>query len=203
VDGKLRLVVADNHRLLHAVIERALAPAGFEIVAFARRGSELLPLVRRHAPHAVLLELDLPEVDGIAAIRRLAKHFPDTPAIVLAASASPDEMTAAFQAGARAFIIKTVELDRLGEAVREAIDGTMDVVGHFRWAEHSGLTERELAVLRLLARGLSNRQIAERLESTDRTVKFHLTGIYRKLDVKNRTGAVAAAVDAGIIDGTA
>src|SRR4051812_4268031 len=77
----LRLVVADDHRLLHSVYQEVLEPEGFSIAAFARRGSELLPLVHRHAPDAVLLELDLPELDGIAAIRRLAKQFPDIPAI--------------------------------------------------------------------------------------------------------------------------
>lgn len=204
VNGKLRLVVADNHLLLHAVLKRVLEPAGFEIVAFARRGSELLPLVRRHAPHAVLLELDLPELDGIAAIRRLAKHFPETPAIVLAASASQDDITAAFEAGARAFILKTVELDHLGETVRDAIDGDVDVVGHLKASSQVRiLTDREFDVLRLLARGLPNREIAAHLNRSERTVKFHLTGIYRKLEVGNRTGAVTAAIDAGIIDGSA
>lgn len=202
MSGTLRLVVADSHRLLHAVLERVLEPEGFEIVAFARRGSELLPLVRRHAPDAVLLELDLPELDGIAAIRRLAKQFPETPAIVLAASASQDDITAAFEAGAKAFILKTVELDHLGETLRGALDSDVDVVGHLTASGPPRiLTDRELDVLRLVARGFPNREIAAHLNRSERTVKFHLTSIYRKLDVKNRTGAVAAAIDAGVIDG--
>ena len=76
MDATLRLVVVDDHRLLHSVFQEVLEAHGFAIVAFARRGSELMPLVHRHAPDAVLLELDLPELDGIAAIRRLAKHIP-------------------------------------------------------------------------------------------------------------------------------
>lgn len=200
-NGTLRLVVADDHALLHSVFRRALESEGFEIAAFARRGSELLPLVQRHAPDAVLLELDLPELDGIAAIRRLATRFPEIPAIVLAASASPDDITAAFEAGARAYILKTVELDQLGGAVRLAIDSRLDgIVGHPEEPGPAGiLTDRELEVLQLLARGLSNKDIAARLNCTEQTVKFHLTNIYRKLKVKNRTGAVSAAIDAGIM----
>jgi DNA-binding NarL/FixJ family response regulator len=203
MDGTLRLVVVDDHRLLHSVFQEVLESNGFAIAAFARRGSELLPLVHRHAPDAVLLELDLPELDGIAAIRRLAKHFPEIPAIVLAASASPDDIAAAFEAGASAYILKTIELDRLGETVRLAIDGGIDgVVGHPKEPGPAGiLTDRELEVLQLLSQGFTNREIAERLHRTEQTVKFHLTSIYRKLEVTNRTGAVSAAFDAGIMNG--
>lgn len=200
--GTLRLVVVDDHALLHPVLQRALESGGFEIVAFARRGSELLPLVHRHVPDAVLLELDVPELDGIAAIRRLAKYFPEIPAVVFAASASPDDSAAAFEAGARAYILKTVELEHLGEIVRRAIEsGTDGVVGHPKESRAAGiLTDRELEVLQLLARGLSNKEIALRLNCTEQTVKFHLTNIYRKLKVKNRTGAVSAGLDAGIVN---
>jgi two-component system nitrate/nitrite response regulator NarL len=198
----LRLVVADSHRLLHAVLERVLAREGFEIVAFACRGSELPPLVHRHAPDAVVLELDLPELDGLAALRRLAKQFPEIPAIVLAASASQADVTAAFEAGAKGFIRKTVELDHLGATLRQALDGPLDVVGHIAASRPLRiLTDREIEVLRVVAHGCPNKEIAARLSCSERTVKFHLTSIYRKLDVKNRTGAVAAAVDAGVIDG--
>jgi DNA-binding NarL/FixJ family response regulator len=198
----LRLVVADDHRLLHSVYREVLEPEGFSIAAFARRGSELLPLVHRHAPDAVLLELDLPELDGIAAIRRLAKQFPDIPAIVVAASASPDDITAAFEAGAKAYILKTVDLADLGDTVRLAMYGVVDkVVGQQAKEEGtvSGLTDRELEVLELLAQGLANKEIAARLHRTEQTVKFHLTSVYRKLEVSNRTGAVTAAFAAGIM----
>lgn len=203
MDATLRLVVVDDHRLLHSVFREVLEAHGFSIAAFARRGSELLPLVHRHAPDAVLLELDLPELDGIAAIRRLTEQFPEIPAIVLAASASQDDITAAFEAGAKAYILKTVELADLGDTVRLAIDGEIDgVVGKPKQEGPAGiLTDRELEVLQLLARGLSNKEIAERLNRTEQTVKFHLTSIYRKLEVKNRTGAVTAAFDAGIVNG--
>ena len=128
--------------------------------------------------------------------------FPEIPAIVLAASASQDDITAAFEAGAKAYILKTVELDDLGETVRRAIDGGIDgVVGQPEPGPAGILTDRELEVLQLLARGFPNKEIAARLNRTEQTVKFHLTSIYRKLEVKNRTGAVSAAFDAGIING--
>jgi DNA-binding NarL/FixJ family response regulator len=199
VNGILRLVVVDGHRLLHSVFQDVLESEGFAIVAFARRGSELLPLVQRHAPDAVLLELDLAELDGISAIRRLAERFPEIPAIVLAASSSQDDITAAFEAGASAYILKTIELDHLGERVRRAIDGVAR--GPEEPCPAGILTDRELEVLQLLTQGVTNKEIAERLNRTEQTVKFHLTSIYRKLDVTNRTGAVSAAFDAGIING--
>ncbi|MGZ6561616.1 MAG: LuxR C-terminal-related transcriptional regulator [Solirubrobacteraceae bacterium] len=200
--GTLRLVVADDHALLHPVFQRALESEGFEIAAFARRGTELLPLVHRHAPDAVLLELDISEFDGIAALRSLKKRFPGIPAIVVAASASPDDITAAFEAGARAYILKTVEIEHLAEIVRRAIVSGIDgVVGQPEESAPAGiLTDRELAVLRLLARGMSNKDIATRLSLSEQTVKFHLANIYRKLGVKNRTGAVSAALDGGVMN---
>ncbi len=199
----LRLVVVDDHCLLHPIFQQALESEGFEIVAFARRGTELLPLVHRHAPDAVLLEMDIPELDGIAAIRSLARRFPGIPAIVVAASASPDDIKAAFEVGARAYILKTVELEHLAEIVRRAIVGGIDgVVGHPEEPASAGiLTDRELEVVRLLARGMSNKDIAARLNLSTQTVKFHLTNVYRKLEVENRTGAVSAAFDAGMMNG--
>jgi DNA-binding NarL/FixJ family response regulator len=202
MDATLRLVVVDDHRLLHSVFQDVLESHGFAIVAFARRGSEVLPLVHRHAPDAVLLEVDLPELDGIAAIRRLSEQFPEIPAIVLAASASQEDITAAFEAGAKAYILKTVELEHLGETVRRAIeDGIDEAVGQPEPGPAGILTDRELEVLELLAQGFPNKEIAARLHRTEQTVKFHLSSIYRKLEVKNRTGAVRAAFDAGIVSG--
>jgi DNA-binding NarL/FixJ family response regulator len=199
----LRLVVVDQHALLHSVYEEVLSREGFVIAAFGRSGSELIPLVHRHAPEAVVLELDLPELDGITAIRRLTHHFPAIPAIVLTASASGKDAAEAFEAGAKGYILKTVELDDLGDILHRVLGGGVDgVVGHPRTESRpaDGLTTRELEVLHLLAKGYSNGKIAARLGRTERTAKFHLGSIYRKLDVKTRTGAVSAALAAGIMD---
>ena len=196
-----RLVVVDDHRLLHPVFEAILAAEGFEVVAFARRGSQLLPLVHRHAPDGVVLELDLPELDGVAAIRRLVARFPEIPAVVLAESASREDVRAAQDAGARAYITKTIEIDRLAVTIRRAIDGELGqflVMGD-QPAVASVLTDRELEVLQLLGEGIPNKEIAARLHRTEQTVKFHLTSIYRKLGVKNRTGAVSAGIGAGMM----
>lgn len=201
--GALRLVVVDNHTLLHSVYEEVLWPEGFAIAAFGRWGSELIPLVHRHAPDAVVLELDLPELDGITAIRRLTKYFPAIPAIVLTTSASQKDVAEAFEAGAKGYILKTVELDDLGDILHQVLGGGIDgVVGYPRTKldPAGGLTKRELEVLHLLAHGYSNEEIAARLGRTKQTVKFHLGSIYRKLDVNTRTGAVSAALAAGIMD---
>jgi DNA-binding NarL/FixJ family response regulator len=198
---RLRLVVIDRHPLLHSVYEEVLGSEGFVITAFGRSGSELIPLVRRHTPDAVVLELDLQELDGFTSIRRLTECFPEIPAVVLTTSASQDDITSAFEAGAKGYILKTVELDDLGSMLRQVLDGTIDrAVGYPSAANtpERRFTERELAVLRLLTEGLSNSEIAARLDRTTQTVKFHLAGIYRKLEVNTRTGAVDAAINAGI-----
>ncbi len=201
-EGAQRLVVIDGHTLLHSVYEDVLGSDGFVITAFGRFGSELIPLVRRHTPDAVVLELDLQELDGITAIRHLTECFPEIPAVVLTTSASQHDITAAFEAGAKGYILKTVELDDLGNMLRQVLDGSIDrAVGHPSSARNRErrLTDRELAVLRLLAEGLSNGEIAARLDRTTQTVKFHLAAIYRKLDVNTRTGAVGAAFNAGVM----
>jgi DNA-binding NarL/FixJ family response regulator len=199
----LRLVVVDDHALLHSVYEEVLGAAGFSIAAFGRMGSEVIPLVHRCAPDAVLLELDLPELDGFCAIARLAKYFPAIPAIVLTTSSSQADIAAAFEAGAKGYILKTVELEDLASLVHQVLGGGIrGVVGRRATESRAGgdLTNRELEVLRLLATGLSNELIAAHLNRTQQTVKFHLGSIYRKLDVNTRTGAVSAALAAGIID---
>ena len=122
-EGALRLVVIDGHTLLHSVYEDVLESEGFVITAFGRLGSELIPLVRRHSPDAVVLELDLQDLDGITSIRRLTECFPEIPAVVLTTSASQDDITAAFEAGAKGYILKTVELDDLGNVLRQVLDG--------------------------------------------------------------------------------
>jgi DNA-binding NarL/FixJ family response regulator len=201
-EGALRLVVIDGHTLLHSVYEDVLESEGFVITAFGRLGSELIPLVRRHSPDAVVLELDLQDLDGITSIRRLTERFPEIPAVVLTTSASQDDITSAFEAGAKGYILKTVELDDLGSMLRQVLDGSIDrAVGYpsAARAQARRFTDRELVVLRLLAEGLSNGEIAARLDRTTQTVKFHLAGIYRKLGVNTRTGAVDAAINAGVM----
>jgi DNA-binding NarL/FixJ family response regulator len=185
------------------VYEDVLESEGFVITAFGRLGSELIPLVSRHSPDAVVLELDLQDLDGITSIRRLTERFPEIPAVVLTTSASQDDITSAFEAGAKGYILKTVELDDLGGMLRQVLDGSIDrAVGYPSAAKTQAarrFTDRELVVLRLLAEGLSNSEIAARLDRTTQTVKFHLAGIYRKLGVNTRTGAVDAAINAGIM----
>jgi two-component system NarL family response regulator len=189
--------------LLHGVYEEVLEAEGFAIAAFGRSGRELMPLVHRHAPDAVVLELDLPDGGSLAAIRRLSKCFPDIPAIVLTTSAAQADVASAFEAGAKGYILKMVELDDLGEILHQVFEGGIEGVVGCPPSESFpayGLTDRELTVLQLLADGLSNSEIASRLDRTARTVKFHLASIYRKLEVNTRTGAVNVAFRAGIID---
>jgi DNA-binding NarL/FixJ family response regulator len=119
MDRVLRLVVIEG-----PVAERQAFPewSGVEIAAFASPGADSVSLVERHAPDAVLIDLGPAEPDSATAVRRLVDSFPDLPAICLGTSMSPDDVTAAFEAGASAYIVKTPQLDRLGEAVRRVLE---------------------------------------------------------------------------------
>ena len=201
----VRLVVVDDHRLIHGVLMNLLESDGFEIVGTARKGSEVLPLVGRELPDAVLLELDLPELDGIGVINRLHDRFPDVKPVILAQSARPEEVAAALDAGAFAYISKAVDPSLLAATIHRALKQPIaEPIGIPDTPKLGGLaarlTERERGILRLLAEGGSNAQIGAQLFVTEQTVKFHLTNIYRKIGVPNRTTAAAAARQLGLVD---
>ena len=201
----VRLVVADDHRLIHDVLVERLEADGFEIVGTARTGVQVLPLVARVRPDAVLLEFDLPEMSGAGVIERLRKSFPEVVAIVLAGDARPSSVQEALAAGANAYISKEIEPALLGGEIRRALENrTMTAIGIAETPERVGpagrLTDREIDIIRLIAEGASNSDAAARLFITEQTIKFHLTNIYRKLDVGNRTEAAIFARSHGLLD---
>jgi Response regulator containing a CheY-like receiver domain and an HTH DNA-binding domain len=177
-----------------------------EIVGSAESGSQVLPLVERTKPDIVLLDLRMPGMDGLTCIKLLQKRYPDVKIAVLSGMDSDETVEAALGLGASAFISKNVEPPDLVEAIRQAAEGVLsEPVGRpakrtNAAAENTGLTERELAVLRALGEGRSNKEIAGALWLAEQTVKFHLTNIYRKLDVSSRTEAVHWAYAHGLID---
>src|SRR6266542_1263301 len=197
---RLNLLLADDHSLVFEAIRLALQDEDdLEIVATAEDGSRVLPLVERTKPDLVVLDLKMPGIDGLTLLEHLRERFPEIRIAILSV------IDAALRIGAHAFISKSIHPEELPEALRRAAaEPVTEAIGraekrHESAVEEKGLTERELAVLRALAEGQSNKEIARALWLAEQTVKFHLTNIYRKLDVRSRTEAVHWAYSNGVL----
>jgi len=187
--------------------KQALEKAGgFEVVGEAVTGVQVLPLVRRLSPELVLLDLRMPQMDGLTCLAKIKKEFPDIKVAILSVSQDPELIQTALKRGASAYIVKSIDPDDLAGALRQALDGNVFTTAGVtedpgeRAARDAGLTERELVIVRAVARGLSNEAIAKELWVAEQTVKFHLTNIYRKLGVSNRTEAARYAFEQGLVD---
>jgi DNA-binding NarL/FixJ family response regulator len=202
---RLKLLLADDHALMFEAISLALEnEPDLEIVGCAETGSQVLPLVQQTRPDLVVLDLKMPGMDGLTCIKLLRERFPKVATAVLSGIDSDEAIEAALRAGANAFISKSVDPAALADALRQAADEAVpQAIGRAEKRldsiiEGAGLTEREVAVLQALAQGQSNKDIARSLWLAEQTVKFHLTNIYRKLDVRGRTEAVHWAYHHGL-----
>jgi len=201
-------LVADDHKLIVDGIKRALEESSdFEVVGEASSGSQVLPMVGRTKPDLVLLDLRMPGADGLACLSRIRKQHPDVKVVVLSVSTDENVIQTVLKRGASAFIVKSVNPIDLSSALRQALEGTVfsavglpEKTAQQDAVKAAGLTDRETTILKALARGLSNEAIGKELWVAQQTVKFHLTNIYRKLDVKNRTEAARYAYEHGLID---
>lgn len=202
----MRVVIADDHRLMLDGIRRALeADGGFEIAGETLDGREVLPIVERERPDLLLLDARMPHVDGLAALDEIRRRHPEVKVALLSASTSPELVESARRHGASGFVAKSIDPTELPEALRRAQQGkafsrACPAAGGSGGRRGPRLTEREVSILRALAVGLSNEKIAKELWVTRQTVKFHLTNIYRKLGVTNRTEATHRAYQYGLID---
>lgn len=203
----MRVVIADDHRLMLDGVRRALeADGSFEIVGETQSGTQVLPIVSQTKPDVVVLDVRMPQMDGLACLDEIKRRFPEIKVVMLSASTSPDLIETALRRGASAYVLKSVDPSDLPSTLRQAVSGTVfSTVGLPAEADSStvkaaGLTERETGILKALARGLSNDEIAKELWVTQQTVKFHLTNIYRKLGVKNRTEATRYAYQQGLVE---
>jgi DNA-binding NarL/FixJ family response regulator len=203
----MRVLIADDHRLIAEGIKRALDETeDFDVVAEAHTGSQVLPLVHRMLPDIVLLDLRMPGVDGLTALERIKHDHPSVKVVVLSASTEEEIIQMALAKGASAYIVKTVDPVDLPGTLRQVLEGNvfkavgLPQPGEPTAAAELGLTVREVAILKALARGLSNHAIGKELFVAEQTVKFHLTNIYRKLNAANRTEAVRIAYQRGLID---
>jgi DNA-binding NarL/FixJ family response regulator len=202
---KTKVVIADDHRLILAGIRRALTGADeFEIVGEAESGAQVLPLINQTNPDVVLLDLRFGDMSGLVCLRAIRQRHPRIKVVVLSAFNDPEHIQAALSEGATAYIVKTISLPDLASALRTALGETLAdnarVIGASAGQDDQlGLTERELSMLKALARGLSNRAISKEFWIAEQTVKFHLSNIYRKLGVANRTEAARLAYARGFV----
>jgi DNA-binding NarL/FixJ family response regulator len=177
-----------------------------EVVGEAGSGSQVLPLIGQTDPDLVMLDIRMPQLDGLGCLDRIRKRYPNVKVVMLSAYTDREHIAAALKRGASAYIAKTVNPLDLASALRQAFDGTVytaytTVEGDDETPGATlGLTEREVSMLRAVARGLSNKAISREYWVTEQTVKFHLGNIYRKLDVTNRTEATRYAYEHGLLE---
>jgi DNA-binding NarL/FixJ family response regulator len=188
-------------------IRRALEDAiDVEIVAEARTGADVLSMVARTRPDVVLLDIRLPKVDGMMCLDVIRKRYPEVKVVMLSVFSDREHIEKALRRGAHGYVVKTVNPDDLASVLRQVTEETVfhalrlpegDQTGEVKDA---GLTDREIAILKAVAGGLSNQAIGRQLWVTEQTVKFHLTNIYRKLGVANRTEAARYAYEHGLAE---
>jgi DNA-binding NarL/FixJ family response regulator len=207
----IRILIADDHTLMRQGLrEICTGLGGFTVVAEAKSGAEAVALRRTSQPDVILMDLAMPEVDGPEAIRRIIAEAPASRIVALTMYREEPFMLAAIRAGARAYLLKTVEAAEListiqavhrGEYLIDPIIATR-VLGEFHLpvdpaAKSMALLEKEIEVLRLVAQGLDNRDIAQRLNYSEHTVSNRLRTIFDKLQVTNRTQAAIYALRQG------
>jgi DNA-binding NarL/FixJ family response regulator len=195
-----RAILVDQHPLWLDALEPVVTKIGVDVVARTTSAADGLALVGELQPDILVTELEMPpsEMDGVALVRQAREKAPQLKSIVISMHHDPAHIDAALEAGAVAYVVKTAQADDIASAIRQAFShsiylaGTRPMPPAETAAGTSGapdLTRREVEILQLVAEGHSNAQLARRLWVTEQTVKFHLSNIYRKLDVSNRTEA--------------
>jgi len=222
--GPARLIIADDHALLRSGIRSMLhGEPGLEVVAEAADGQEALELCRRLVPDLVLMDVRMPRMDGLAATRAIKEEFPKTSVVMVTMQEDPDYLFEAVIAGAAGYVLKGATPEQLTDAVRQVLDGeflfnqklTIDLLRSMAGREKSPtsppgaapseeyvsepLTDRETEILRLLAQGQTNPQIARELVVSPGTVKSHVRHIIAKLGVSDRTQAAVRAMELGLL----
>jgi DNA-binding NarL/FixJ family response regulator len=205
----LRVCIADDHMLILGAIRSALQAADdIEVVGVTHSGAEVMGLVERERPDVVLLDNRMPGVDGLTCLKLIKKRYPEIKVLMLSASEEPKVISEALAAGASAYIGKRINPQDLASAVRQVVAGVVYYQAALpadleQPAKTNGaaeaLTSRERTMLEAISRGMSTKAISNDLWISEKTVKFHLTNIYRKLGVHNRTGAMRYAYEHDLI----
>ena len=213
--SEVRVVLVDDQELVRSGLRRILRRKdGFEVVAECADGSEVPAAVAEHAPDVVVMDLRMRDVDGIEATRRLREADDAPPVLVLTTFDDDELLSGALRAGAAGFLLKDSPAEDLVRAVRAVASGrsmldpavTARVLAAYRSTPATGgaevdideLTVREVEVLRLMARGLTNGEIASELVISEVTVKSHIGRIFTKLDLRDRAAAIIYAFDHGL-----
>ena len=204
-NGTIRVLCVDDHPLIRKGIASILAnEADIRLVAEAEDGEAAIEAFRKHRPDVTLMDLRLPRLDGIAATRRIREEFPDARIIALTSYEGDQDIYRALSAGVRGYLLKETVHAEVLRAIRTVYAGKRllpaDVAD--RLTEHFSeiaLTPRETEVLGLVAHGLGNREIADRLGTATGTVKMHVQNILEKLSASDRTQAVTIAIQRGIL----
>lgn len=209
----IRILVVDDHPVVRDGLTAMLSTqADFLIVGQAGNGREAVAQARECTPDLVLLDLEMPEMDGAEALRQMRQHAPGLNAVVFTAFDTDERIVSAIQAGAKGYLLKGAPREELFTAIRVVSQGgsLLQPVVATKLLQHVSvqnmhdrpetLTERERDVLNLLAQGKTNKEIAGQLFITERTVKFHVSSILGKLGAGNRTEAVTMAAHLGLVN---
>ena len=202
---KLTIMLVDDHYLVRVGLASVIAlEADMTVCAEASTGEQAIGLFRARRPTVTLMDLRLPGISGLKTTEAIRAEFPDARIIVLSTYVSDEEIYAALQAGAMAYLVKSVGREELTQAIRKAAAGRRHIPAELaaRLADRMSrahLSTRELDVLRLLVGGKRNREIASVLDITEGTVKLHVSSILGKLGVVDRTEAVTVALQRGLV----
>jgi DNA-binding NarL/FixJ family response regulator len=201
----IRIIVVDDHHIVRqGLVALIRTVPGMEIIAEASDGVQAVELYRKHRPDITLMDLRLPNKNGVEAITEIRREFSAARIIVLTTFDGDEDIYRALQAGAKGYLLKGMNVDELTEAIRTVHAGKSRIpaVVAERLAERMGgpaLTVRELDVLRRIVSGRSNKEIAEDLFISEATVKTHINSILSKLGVNDRTQAATTALQRGIV----
>ena len=211
----IRLMLADDHRMLREGLRRSLTDEGFDVVGEASDGEEAVRLADALRPDVILMDVTMPDVDGVEATRRIHQQLPDVRVVMLTMHADQSVIAEALRAGASGYLVKDCSTDEIADAVRLAANEESSLSPELATAmldevrrldpdsveddSDRVVTKREVEVLQLIADGCSTPEVAERLYISQKTVKNHLASIYHKLDARDRTQAVLQAVRMGIV----
>jgi two-component system, NarL family, response regulator len=205
VKKEIRILIVDDHFLVRIGLLTSLKiDSDLKVIAEASTASQALDLYRQHLPDVVLMDLRLPDSSGIEATIKLRKEFPSARVIIISSYDGEEDIYRSFQAGAQGYLLKSVLSEELFCAIKLVHGGKQYTPPQVKrsLAEHdpaSDLTPREMEVLQLLIKGLSNKEIGEVLGCTENTAKFHIKNILGKLEVNDRTEAATAAFHRGIL----
>ncbi|MGE3327373.1 MAG: response regulator [Acidimicrobiia bacterium] len=205
------LMLADDHRMLRQGLRRSMEDEGFTVVGEASDGEEAVRMAKDLLPDVILMDVSMPEMDGVEATRRITAALPGTKVVMLTMHPDHDVIRRAIEAGASGYLVKDCSIDEVALTVRQAAHGDVDLsVGlastmlaeatKLNAGEEDGpISPREVEVLQLIANGLSTPEVASALFISQKTVKNHLASIYEKLDARDRTQAVVMAMRMGIV----